>query len=312
MRVAERFVVTGAYGCIGAWVVKQLAGESVDVVAVDASTDDHRVRALLNADELGQILFVTADISDRTDVERLFERSPTHIVHLAALQVPACQADPVRGAQVNVVGTIALFAAAAARGLKTPLVYASSAAAFASVDGEARPPSEPGGHPATHYGTFKYANENSARIFAADSGINSVGLRPYVVYGPGRDQGLTSAPTKAMLAASRGERFVVPYTGRSQMQYAPDVAAAFVAAARLSFEGATVLNLPGAAVSVAQIVAEIEAVVPQASRLIRVEGPPLPFPAELDSTHFQHLLGEVPLTCLSDGISQTIRFFREG
>ena len=60
----------------------------------------------------------------------------------------------------------------------------------------------------------------------------SVGLRPHTVYGPGRDQGLTSAPTAAMLAAAAGPAVPLPFGGAYQLQYAPDVAAAFVAAAR--------------------------------------------------------------------------------
>jgi UDP-glucuronate 4-epimerase len=137
-------------------------------------------------------------------------------------------------------------------------VYASSAAAFAAADGGGAAVAEPLGDPATHYGVFKLANEETARVFAAESGVSSIGLRPYVVYGPGRDQGLTSAPTQAMLAAARGDRFVIPYSGRSQLQYAPDIAAAFVAATRTPFSGATVLNVPGVTVSVDEIVATLE------------------------------------------------------
>jgi nucleoside-diphosphate-sugar epimerase len=42
----ERFLVTGAYGCIGAWTVRQLVREGVEVIGVDAGDDDHRVREL--------------------------------------------------------------------------------------------------------------------------------------------------------------------------------------------------------------------------------------------------------------------------
>jgi UDP-glucuronate 4-epimerase len=304
--VSERWLVTGAYGCIGAWVLHELAHEGVDVVAADAGTDDRRVAALLDADERAGIRFVRADVSQPADVDALFAHEPTHVVHLAALQVPACQADPVRGAQVNVVGTVSLFAAAAAAGLATPLVYASSAAAFAAADAG----TDPSGHPDTHYGVFKLANEETARVFAAVSGVASIGLRPYVVYGPGRDQGLTSAPTSAMRAAARGEPFVIPYSGRSQLQYARDAAAAFVAAARAPFGGATVLNVPGVAASVDEIVAAIERAVPGARGSISVTGPPLPFPAELDTSSFAAVVGELPVTPLDEGVAATIEHFR--
>ena len=308
--MSERFLVTGAYGCIGAWVLRQLTSEGVEVVAADAGTEDHRVAALLEPDELSRIRFVRADISQSDEVAALLAHEPTHVVHLAALQVPACRADPVRGAQVNVVGTVALFAAAAAAGLRTPLVYASSAAAFAAADGGGAVAVDPLGHPETHYGVYKLANEETARVFAADSGVSSIGLRPYVVYGPGRDQGLTSSPTLAMQAAVRGEPFTIPYSGRSQLQYGADVAAAFVAAARARFTGATVVNVPGVSVSVEEIVAAVERALPEAAGLIDVTGLPLPFPPELDTSAFASVVGELPLTTLDDGVAATIEHFR--
>ena len=304
--MSERFLVTGAYGCIGAWTLRRLVREDVDVVASDVGTDDRRVAALLELEERGRIRFVQADVSRPEEVAALFEHEPTHVIHLAALQVPACREDPVRGAQVNVDGTVAVFAAAAAAGLRTPVVYASSAAAFAAGDDG----TEPSGHPDTHYGVFKLANEQSARVFAADSGLASIGLRPYVVYGPGRDQGLTSAPTLAMRRAALGKSFTIPYSGRSQLQYAPDAAAAFVAAARSSFDGAVALNVPGTTASVDEIVAAIERVVPGAE--IDVTGPPLPFPPELDASAFASVVGDLPITPLDEGVAATIEHFKAG
>jgi UDP-glucuronate 4-epimerase len=304
--MSELFLVTGAYGCIGAWVLRQLVDEGVEVVAADASTDDHRVTALLDEDERARVAFVQADISRPEEVAALFGRRPTHVIHLAALQVPFCRADPIRGAQVNVVGTVAVLEAAARTGLQTPIVYASSAAAFAAADAGL----DPSGHPATHYGVYKLANEESARVFFAENDVSSIGLRPYVVYGPGRDQGLTSAPTLAMQAAARGEPFTITYSGTSQLQYGADAAAAFVAAARAPYGAATVVNLPGVTVSVEEIVAAIADVVPDAE--VSVDGPPLPFPPELDTSAFAGIVGELPVTPLRDGVAATIDFFRRG
>jgi UDP-glucuronate 4-epimerase len=302
--VSERFLVTGAYGCIGAWVLRQLVDEGVDVVAADASTDDHRVTALLDEDERARVRFIQSDISRPEEVAVLFDLQPTHVIHLAALQVPSCRADPVRGAQVNVVGTVAIFTSALQAGVRTPIVYASSAAAFAAADAGL----DPSGHPATHYGVYKLANEESARVFAAENGVSSIGLRPYVVYGPGRDQGLTSAPTLAMRAAAKGEPFTIGYSGVTQLQYSADAAAAFVAAARASYDGATVVNLPGISASVDDIVAEIVRFAPGAD--IDVDGPPLPFPPELDTSAFAKIVGDVRITPLSDGVAATIEHFR--
>jgi UDP-glucuronate 4-epimerase len=308
--MGERFLVTGAYGCLGAWTMRQLIHEGVDAIGVDVGDNDGRLRELLTADELAHARFVRASVSDPEQVAEVFDLAPTHVIHLAALQVPDCRSNPVLGAQVNVVGTTAVFAAALARGLETPVVYASSVAAFAEADGDGGAPAEPSGHPATHYGVFKTANEGTARVFASESGLASIGLRPHVVYGPCRDHGLTSAITEAMRAASAGLEYAIPFSGSCEMQYARDVAAAFIAAARATFSGATVVNIPGTTLPVANVVAEIERAVPEAAGRIAFSGPPLPFPDELDSTEFAAVVGDLALTPFADGVAETINHFR--
>lgn len=308
--VPERFLVTGAYGCIGAWTVRQLLREGVDVIGVDASDDDHRVRELLGDGEVAAARFLKADVSDPARLADLFALEPTHVIHLAALQVPGCRENPVLGAHVNVVGTVALFAAALAHGLSSPIVYASSVAAFDAADGGGRIPTHPSGHPETHYGVFKVANEGTARVFALENSLSSIGLRPSVVYGAGRDSGLTSATTAAMRAAAQGHDYTIPFGGSCEMQFAPDVAAAFIAAARAPFTGAAVLNIPGTTVAIGELVAEIERVVPESVGRIQFEGSPLPFPEALDSSEFNSVVNAPGVTPLGEGVADTVAHFR--
>ena len=113
-----------------------------------------------------------------------------------------------------------------------------------------------------------------------------------------------------MRAAALGEPFTISYSGRSQLQYAEDAAAAFVAAARSSFDGAVALNVPGLTASVDEIVAAIDRIVPDAR--IEVAGPPLPFPPELDTTAFASVVGNLPITPLDEGVAATIEHFKAG
>src|SRR6266508_1461072 len=46
--------------------------------------------------------------------------------------------------------------------------------------------------PATHYGIYKVANEETARVYWEEYKIPSMGFRPLSVYGPGRDFGVTA------------------------------------------------------------------------------------------------------------------------
>ena len=163
--------------------------------------------------------------------------APTHIVHLAGLQVPFVAADPVLGALVNVAGTVRVLEAARhSGGTVRGIAYASSAAVYDPA-GELRP--------RTLYGVYKRCNEETARHYAEALGVPSVGLRPWTVFGVGRDQGVTSAPTSAIQAVVRGESYAIPFTGSMAMQYTADVAAAFVAAARAHPGGAGVLRPAG-------------------------------------------------------------------
>ncbi len=290
MVVSDRFLVTGALGCIGAWTCRLLVDEGVPVTAFDLGSDPHRLRLIMQPQELDRIDFVTGDITELEAVERaLAEHEITNVVHLAALQVPFCKADPVLGARVNVVGTVNVFEAAKRAGLRTTIAYASSAAVY-DERGEIAP--------RTLYGVYKIANEGTARLYWADNGMASIGLRPFIVYGPGRDQGLTAAPTLAMQAAAHHEPYTIPFGGRTQMHYAPDVARGFVRAARSAPEGAAVYNLGGEAVALAEVARLIG---PE----VEVDEQPLPFPDELPEPWF-----DTPLTPLADGITQTVELFR--
>jgi UDP-glucuronate 4-epimerase len=307
----ERFLVTGAGGCIGAWVIAQLVGEGTPAVALDASDDDHRLRLLLDDAALAALPRVRGDITDLDAFERtLDEHGITRVIHLAALQVPFCRADPPLGARVNVVGTVNVFEAIARRADRMgPVVYASSVAAYDALE-EGETAAAMQGVPSTLYGVFKRANEGTASVYAADRAVASVGLRPHTVYGPGRDQGLTSAPTTAMVAAAAGVRFHIPFGGSVQMQYTPDVGEAFARAAELAYRGASVHNLDGPVVSMPELLELIARSVPGAERLLTAASEPLPFPAEVDHTSWLELVGEPVMRPVEAGVADGLERFR--
>lgn len=292
------WLVTGASGCIGAWTVVTLLREGANVVAFNRSKDDHRLRLIASTSELEQVSFVRGDITQLEALERvLVEHAVTHVIHLAGLQAPFCKADPPLGAEVNVTGTVNVLEAAKRTKIPTPVVYASSAAVYGENVGEMAPK--------TIYGVYKIANEGSARIYWQDDRVPSVGLRPFVVYGPGRDQGMTASPTEAMAAAARGESFKIPFGGRMQFQYAPDVARAFIAAARRPPSGAEVFNIGGPVVAMAEIVSAIQAAVPNAE--ISFDDVRLPFAEQLPPPLF-----DLSHTELAEGVNETVATFRRG
>ncbi len=311
MPEAPRTLVTGALGCLGAWTLKALLDDGEHPVGYDLGGDDSRLRLVLDDAERERVTLVQGDVTDRAALGRtLDDHEITAVVHLAALQVPFCRADPALGAKVNVLGTVVVFEAVRERSDRLPgLAYASSTAVYNAADPSPAP--EAGGTaPGTLYGTYKLANEGTARVFWQDDGVASIGIRPYVVYGPGRDQGMTSAPTLAMAAAARGEPFEIAYGGAAQYDFAPDVGRAFALAARAVRDGAHVANFPGESSSMKEVVAAIEAAAPEAAGTITWADQPLPFPASLESRLLARLLGPLPHTPLSEGVARTVERFR--
>src|SRR2546421_2656735 len=157
---------------------------------------------------------------------------------------------------------------------------------------------------------MKQANEGAARIYWLDDGVASVGLRPFIVYGPGRDSGLTAAPSLAMEAAARGEGYHIPFGGRIMLQHAEDAAAAFIRAARGASEGARVFNLGGGSVHVRDCVEAIERVAPQVAGRVTFDDEPLPFPEEFEAETLERALGPLRWRSLDEGVRDTVEHYR--
>lgn len=305
--MARTYFITGAQGCIGSWIVKALAERGDTAVVFDRSADSRRLGAIMKPEDLNRVRFVTGDITDAAAVlAAMQESSARRVIHLAGLQVPACQADPGAGALVNVVGTLNVFEAARALDLER-VVYASSAAVFGMSEDETPLDETAACEPVTHYGVFKRTNEGNARVYFLAHGLSSVGLRPLTVYGVNRDSGLTSDPTKAMKAAVLGIPFHIRFGGATDFQYVRDTAATFVACADNAAAGAHVFNLHGETVAVARIANVINE---EAGRkLVTFGGAPIPIAAAINDAAIRRAVGDLPSTPLEVGISETMQQF---
>ena len=292
-------MVTGAGGCIGAWVVAILQRSGISVLALDLSEDRRRVALLLGEDEAARVNWQASDITDFTALRHLAEtHNASAIIHLAGLQVPFCAANPALGARVNVEGTINILQVARELGIKRN-AYASSIASLALPPG--------GPYKETLYGAYKLANEHSAFVYWSDWQVPSIGLRPNVVYGVARDQGMSSKNTTAIHAAVAGNRFEIPYTGDYSWLYAGEAAAAFIAAASFEAKGAPVFDLNGRCETLEDGLAIVKELAPDAE--VSCSGPEFPFPADLDESELRAFVPEYPSISLNEGVRDTFDGF---
>lgn len=294
-------LVTGAGGCIGSWALALLHRAGVPVVAFDLSENKRRPLLLMTAEEMDAIPWLTGNIADTDRVAEVVKTNDIRaIIHLAALQVPFCVADPVGGALANVVGTTNILEAARHNDIKR-VGYASSIAAHGALPGST--------FRATLYGAYKYCNENTGKVYWEDWQVPSVGMRPGVVYGTGRDQGITSKTTVAILAAAAGVAYDVPFSGAVSALYAGEVASAFIQAVSTPRTGAAVHDLNGRVTTVERWLEVLEGLAP--GNQVGIDGNPLPFPADLDDAPLRAEIGDYGFISIEDGIRETFDLFKD-
>jgi len=310
-----RVLLTGGYGCIGSWIVRNLLDRGELVWVYDLKQDLHRLRLVLDEGQLSQVAFVQGDVTDVAALcEAIRAHQISHVIHLAGLQVPVCRADPILGAKVNVLGTLAALEAVRRSSAQVQrLVYASSAAVFGPPEsyGKGRVTDDVPLSPGTHYGVFKCCNEGNARVYFQDHALSSIGLRPWTVYGVGRDFGMTSEPTKAIKSLALGRPYHISYGGTQDLQFVDDVARTFVRCLEAPYRGDKSYNLRGTIVDLPGFHEALCAVDPSAKRLITYGEKQIAIAYDLDDSALQRDLGPMPVTPLVEGIRQTLTLFRQ-
>ena len=309
-----KYFLTGASGCIGGWVAKNFVERGDEVFALVRNPSNiNKLELIMDKNDITKMHLVHGDVTDLKLIsETLKKYGVERIIHLAGMQLPLCRLDPPLGARVNVEGTVNIFWAALEAGIEQ-VVYSSSTAVYGGLE------DYPGGvfdhHspllPKTFYGVYKMDNELSAKVFFNEKGISSIGIRPFVVYGPLRDQGLTSTPTTAIKCAVKGESYEISYGGKCDFQYTNDAAIAFIQAADTKYTGAECFNLGGGSTDMADIVATIEQVLPSAKGNITYINSPLPFAEHKDTGELEKVIGSFKRTTLLDGITKSVNIFKE-
>lgn len=168
--MAERFLVTGATGQLGAYLVRELRNRGYEVVAWSGSSTGL----------VGDVPARPVDLTQPDRVNSAFrEAAPTHVIHAAAMAAVAeCARDPVRANTINHLGATFLATLAADAGSR--FVFVSTDLVF---DGESAPYRE-GDRPTplSVYGQSKAAAERAVLAFPGHSVV-----RVSLLFGPSRN-----------------------------------------------------------------------------------------------------------------------------
>jgi nucleoside-diphosphate-sugar epimerase len=121
---------------------------------------------------------------------------------------------------------------------------------------------------------------------------------------------MTSEPTKAIKSVALGRSFHITFGGSLDLQFADDVAKAFIRAAAQPFDGAKSYSLRGSVVDIPTFHRILCEAAPEAEQLVSYGSKPLAIAPNLDDAELQREFGPLPVTPLAVGIRQTLEQFR--
>lgn len=301
-----RVLVTGGAGFIGSHIVDELLAAGHEVSVVD-TLQGRRVAQLPPAVPLYRVSILDAALSDV-----IAEVAPECVIHQAAqVSVASSVADPVRDAQVNVIGSIRLFEACRRHGVRK-VIYASSAAVYGEPQslpiGEDHPVA-----PLSPYGISKHTVEHYLDVYRRLYGLEYTVLRYSNVYGPRQDAhgegGVVAIFTHRIV---HGLAVTIDGSGEQtrDLIYVGDVARANLLA--LEAGDGQILNVSrGVETSVNQLLKAIEEVVGRRADV--VYGPPRSgdiVRSVLDNRRAREVLGWEPRVDLVEGLSAVVAFER--
>jgi UDP-glucose 4-epimerase len=313
-----RALVTGGAGFIGSTIVDALVADGTEVLVVDDMS--HGFAANLGAATgSGAARLVELDIRDG---ERLTKEvtgfAPDLVFHLAAqIDVRTSMVEPARDASVNILGSLNVFTAAAAAGVRRVVNTSTGGAMYGVAEVVPTPETSPAA-PISGYGMSKNTAERYGRWFGENHGLDVVTLRYGNVYGPRQDpRGDAGVIAIFCAAVLEGRQPTIFGDGTQTRDYVfvGDIAAANLAVARA--EGLThdVFNVgTGQEVSLLELVAAITEAAgidpadfvpvheaPRAGELLR---------SCLDVSRARDDFGLAPPIALTEGLRRTLDWVR--
>ena len=310
-----RYLVTGGTGFIGTFVTSQFARSGNTVITYSRSPDLKLLEPLLNARELKSVIPVAGDMLEASKlVQTMREQKVEAIIHLSASLFGPSESNPSQAIRVNIEGTNYLLDAAVTLGIKR-IVWASSSAVFGPKS------NGPDGvvandavlDPQGVYGACKVVNEQVASHYAQKHGLEPVGLRLPVIYGPTAMRGGTTWVSIMIENLAKGKPVEAPTNLRTlNLLYVDDAAEAVVMAAQAPNHKSLVYNLGGDVSTQQQLLDTIARFFPDAEIRLYEQKTTGSSAGSLryDDRVIRKELGWRPRYSLEEGIRASIDFYR--
>jgi CDP-glucose 4,6-dehydratase len=309
--------ITGATGLVGSWLIKQLMAAQADIICL--VRDWVPQSELVLSGDLAQIKVVRGDVRDQALLERVLgEYEIDTVIHLAAQTIVGiANRNPISTFETNIQGTWALLEACRRSTMVKQIVIASSDKAYG--DQENLPYDEEtalqGQHP---YDVSKSCADLIAHTYAVTYDLPVAITRCGNFYGGG-DLNWNRIIPGTIRSILRGENPIIRSDGKfiRDYFYVEDGAAAYM---HLVEQLASNHKLRGEAfnfsneiqVTVSEIVQKIIALMNSHLEVeIRNETTNEILHQYLSAEKAHKVLGWKPLYSLEEGLSRTIKWYRE-
>lgn len=307
-------VVTGGAGFIGSHLVDLLVKQGDQVVVIDDFSHG-RVSNLEFAFASGAVEVINGSILE-LDLMHLFKvYEPEVVFHLAAqIDVRKSVLDPVRDAELNILGVIRIAQAAAETGVRK-IVHTSSGGAIYGAQQDLPIGEDCPVDPHSPYAASKYSGEIYLNTFSNLFDLQCSHIAPSNVYGPRQDPhgeaGVVAIFAQGLLAGAPTKIFGEGTNTRDYV-YVKDVVRAFYLAAgpagnKTRFNIATGIETSDRELH-SMIANECNA--PDSPKFLPARLGDLSRSA-LDNRRAQKVLQWEPTYSLSRGIAETVSYFRD-
>jgi nucleoside-diphosphate-sugar epimerase len=310
----KTFLITGGTGFIGSFISKKLASLNENVIIYDLFPNYTTIKDIID-----KVIVIRGDILDKDKLISIIkDYHVDYIIHLASLLTNDSRTNPRQAIRVNCEGTNVIFECAREIENIKRVIWASSMAVYGPQEWYFQQPVNEDAplRPTTLYGACKAFNEYMAQIYATEYGIDIIGLRPSLVYGPGKSSGLSGTIYDLLVNVLAGKQFKFPKPWHRRLQrdwiYIKDVVNAFLLASNIREVRHRIFNLcSGQLVSLEEVINYVRELIPGA--LIEFDEEPSWYPnAPLcDNTRIREELGFKLQYTLREGLKETIDLIRK-
>lgn len=177
----KKVLVTGGVGFVGTTLCNMLTAQGCEVCVIDNFTYGEERKSLLT--DSSKIEMHNTDLLDEAATLQVFESfQPDVFIHLAAIHfIPECNRRPVFATMSNVVATEKVLNCARKCPTIKRTITISSAAVYPISDEALSHDFTPA--PTDIYGITKAANEEQSNIYATETGVETVCVRLFNVFG---------------------------------------------------------------------------------------------------------------------------------